>query len=135
MFTGIDPIINLTSKELGSILKNPVKSAEAVNLVYVKDIDPGIKRIKKGKTFQYLLKNRQLNRKSTDFLANSTDFVENPADFLRNPTDILKNSSDVLKNPAEFLKNPTDFKGNPTDVVENPADFLKHPTEPSEGLC
>ncbi len=61
MLTGIDPILNLTSKELGSILKDSVKSAEAVNLVYVKDADPGIRRIKKGKKFQYLLKDRKLS--------------------------------------------------------------------------
>jgi DNA topoisomerase-1 len=63
MLTVIDPIINLTSKELGSILKDSVKSAEAVNLIYVKDADPGIKRIKKGKQFQYVLKDRKLKSK------------------------------------------------------------------------
>ncbi|MES2514314.1 MAG: DNA topoisomerase IB [Bacteroidota bacterium] len=63
MLTGSDPIINLTSKELGAILKDSVKSAEAVNLVYVKDVDPGIRRIKKGSSFQYILKNRKVSNK------------------------------------------------------------------------
>jgi DNA topoisomerase-1 len=63
MLTEINPIINLTPKELSSILKDSVKSAEAVNLIYVKDADPGIRRVKSGKKFQYILKDRKLNSK------------------------------------------------------------------------
>ncbi len=63
MLTGIDGIYNFTTKELGSIVKNPIKSAEAANLIYVKDSDPGIKRIKRGNKFQYLLKNKKLVNK------------------------------------------------------------------------
>ncbi|MBA3680947.1 MAG: DNA topoisomerase IB [Bacteroidetes bacterium] len=58
-----DEIIKLSPKKITSILKNSVKSAEAVNLVYVKDAEPGIRRVKKGKNFQYLLKDKKLSDK------------------------------------------------------------------------
>ncbi len=63
MLVTSDEINRLTPKKITSILKDSVKSAEAVNLVYVKDADPGIRRIKKGKSFQYRLNNKNLNNK------------------------------------------------------------------------
>ncbi len=60
MFT--DPI-NLSQVKISTLLKDVVKTAEAVNLVYVKDAEPGIKRIKKGKSFHYILKDKKLSDK------------------------------------------------------------------------
>ncbi|HEY1038443.1 MAG TPA: DNA topoisomerase IB [Bacteroidia bacterium] len=57
------PEIKLNLKKIRSILKSPEKSAEAVNLIYVKDAEEGIKRIKKGKGFSYLVKNEKLKSK------------------------------------------------------------------------
>ncbi len=45
--------IQVSDKVLKTILHDAEKSAEAVNLVYVHDHEPGINRIKKGKTFIY----------------------------------------------------------------------------------
>ncbi|MCD6065830.1 MAG: topoisomerase [Bacteroidetes bacterium] len=55
--------IKLSARKINSILKDGAKSAEAVNLVYVKDADPGIQRVKKGPDFSYVLKNRKINSK------------------------------------------------------------------------
>lgn len=46
-------ILQLPKRKLKSITGNPEKSAEAVNLIYVRDTEPGIKRVKKGKNFNY----------------------------------------------------------------------------------
>jgi DNA topoisomerase-1 len=48
-------ILQLPKRKIKSIIGDPEKSAEAVNLIYVSDAQPGIKRIKKGKHFQYLV--------------------------------------------------------------------------------
>lgn len=45
--------IQIPDKVIKTILHDAEKSAEAVNLVYVHDHEPGINRIKKGKTFIY----------------------------------------------------------------------------------
>ena len=47
-------IVKLTNREIKRIIGNPEKSAQAVNLIYVKDCDKGISRIKKGKKFTYI---------------------------------------------------------------------------------
>ena len=60
MFNGV---ITLSKKEINSIAKDPVKTAKAADLVYVRDAEPGIKRLKKGKNFHYVLKNKKLNDK------------------------------------------------------------------------
>ena len=50
-----EPEIPLLSKrQINSILKDAVKAAKAVNLVYVSNPDTGILRVKKGETFEYL---------------------------------------------------------------------------------
>lgn len=48
-------ILQLPKKKIKSIIGDPEKSAEAINLIYVHDTEPGIKRIKKGKEFEYLV--------------------------------------------------------------------------------
>ncbi|MEO6304422.1 MAG: DNA topoisomerase IB [Bacteroidia bacterium] len=63
MLVVADEIIKLTPKKLTSILKDSVKSAEAVNLTYVKDAEPGIRRIKRGKNFSYVLKDKKVKGK------------------------------------------------------------------------
>ena len=50
-----DEILQLPKRKIRSILGNPEKSAQAVNLVYVHDTAPGIRRIKTGKSFNYIL--------------------------------------------------------------------------------
>ena len=57
-------IISVSSKELSTIVKDVVKSANAVDLVYVRDNEPGIQRIKKGKGFSYLYKSKKITKKS-----------------------------------------------------------------------
>ncbi|MBC8034183.1 MAG: DNA topoisomerase IB [Chitinophagaceae bacterium] len=49
-----EEIIKLTKKKVESILRDPEKSAKAVHLVYVTDTQPGIVRVKAGKSFTYL---------------------------------------------------------------------------------
>ncbi len=48
-----DEILQLPKRKLRAIIADPEKSAQAVNLIYVHDTGPGIKRIKKGKQFIY----------------------------------------------------------------------------------
>ena len=49
-----EEILQLSKKKLRVIIADPEKSAQAVNLIYVHDTAPGIKRIKKGKKFDYI---------------------------------------------------------------------------------
>jgi DNA topoisomerase-1 len=56
--------ISLTHRELVKIHSDPKKSARAVDLRYVKDSEPGITRIKKGKGFAYLVNGKPLKNKS-----------------------------------------------------------------------
>jgi len=58
-----EDIMNLSQKEMSLIVKDAVKTAEAVNLVYVRDIEPGINRVKKGNNFHYLIENKKVNNK------------------------------------------------------------------------
>jgi DNA topoisomerase I len=46
--------VTLSSKKFRAIGTNPQKNAAAVNLVYVSDAQPGIKRVKKGNRFYYI---------------------------------------------------------------------------------
>jgi DNA topoisomerase-1 len=48
-------ILTITRSKLKKIVNDPVKTAEAVNLIYVNDTEPGIRRIRKGKTFYYVM--------------------------------------------------------------------------------
>ncbi len=53
-------IESLPAKKIEKIIGDPVKSAEAINLVYVNDSEPGIQRIKKGKNFTYRYREKPL---------------------------------------------------------------------------
>lgn len=53
-------IESIPLKKLEKIIGDPVKSAEAINLVYVNDAEPGIQRIKKGRSFAYIFRDKPL---------------------------------------------------------------------------
>jgi len=55
--------IELSHREFLSADKNYARAAEFVNLVYVRDTDPGITRLKKGKGFAYFLEEKSLKNK------------------------------------------------------------------------
>jgi len=55
-----DIISQIPIKKIKRLLDDPQKSAAAVNLVYVSDSQPGITRLKKGKSFTYLHKGKRL---------------------------------------------------------------------------
>jgi DNA topoisomerase-1 len=57
--------IRLTKRKIISIIKDPVKTAEAVNLVYVNNTQPGIIRKKKGKDFVYLADGKPVTDEET----------------------------------------------------------------------
>lgn len=48
-------LIKLPNRKIKDILGNPEKSAQAINLIYVSNNEKGIRRIRKGKRFAYLL--------------------------------------------------------------------------------
>ncbi|MFZ1826881.1 MAG: DNA topoisomerase IB [Chitinophagales bacterium] len=48
-------------KKIELILNDNAKAAEAVNLIYVTDKEPGINRIKKGKGFSYKIENKKID--------------------------------------------------------------------------
>ncbi|WP_207495044.1 DNA topoisomerase IB [Aridibaculum aurantiacum] len=53
-------IAQIPKRKIRSLLKDPEKSAEAVNLVYVSDCQPGISRVKKGSSFEYWYEGKQV---------------------------------------------------------------------------
>lgn len=57
--------INISNKKIKSIVHDAEKSAAAVNLVYVHDTQPGIKRVKKGKKFIYLSGTKKIEDESS----------------------------------------------------------------------
>ncbi len=60
-------ILQLPKNTIKSILGDPEKSAQAVNLIYVHDTAPGIRRIKTGKSFNYILGNSHTITEGDDF--------------------------------------------------------------------
>ncbi len=58
-----EEITKLTKKKIAKIINDPEKTAKAVNLVYVNDLNPGIERIRKGKDFAYVLENNPVKDK------------------------------------------------------------------------
>ena len=52
--------IRLPKRKMSSILKDAAKCAEAVNLVYVSNLDPGISRVGKGKEFEYYFRDKRI---------------------------------------------------------------------------
>jgi DNA topoisomerase-1 len=59
-----EPVLSLTHAELLRADKDYEKAAHAVNLVYVRDNMPGIRRLRKGKGFSYLLENNTIKDSS-----------------------------------------------------------------------
>ena len=55
MQKSVEEVLPLSNQKIKNILGNPEKSAQAVNLIYVHDTEQGIKRIRKGKHFSYLV--------------------------------------------------------------------------------
>jgi DNA topoisomerase-1 len=60
MPTSTDALPKLTAKKLSKIIADPVQSAEAVNLLYVTDSQPGITRLKKGNGFTYVFRDKKV---------------------------------------------------------------------------
>ncbi len=56
-------ILTLSRSKLRKIVNDPVKTAEAVNLIYVNDTDPGIRRVRKGKSFYYVMNDLKVEDK------------------------------------------------------------------------
>ena len=56
----IDYEPKISKRKIRSILNDPEKTDEAVNLVYVSDTAPGITREKKGEKFGYSFKGKKL---------------------------------------------------------------------------
>lgn len=63
MFTELKDIVALSFEEINSLAKDAVKTAEAINLIYVRDAEPGIRRIRKGNQFYYVLNNKRVRNK------------------------------------------------------------------------
>src|SRR5690349_187704 len=59
-----EEVIQLSKRKISSILKDAAKCAEAVNLVYVSNTDPGITRVRKGKDFEYFLNGKKYSDKA-----------------------------------------------------------------------
>lgn len=59
----MEQVIELSHKEYLKIHKDYGKAAEAADLVYVNDKEPGISRLKKGKGFVYIYDNQPLKQK------------------------------------------------------------------------
>lgn len=53
--------IKIDKRKLRSIAKDPVKSAAAVNLVYINDTEPGISRKKNKDKFEYFFKEKKID--------------------------------------------------------------------------
>lgn len=57
--------VRLTNKKIQSILSDAEKAAQAVNLAYVQDNQPGITRVKHGKAYHYFFGKKQLVNQKT----------------------------------------------------------------------
>lgn len=64
MDTLTDLVENLSKRKIKTIINDPVKTAEAVNLIYVSDTSPGIIRKKKGSNFYYLMGGEKIKDKN-----------------------------------------------------------------------
>lgn len=60
-----EEIVKLPKRKIRSIINDPVKTADAVNLVYVHDSREGIRRKKKGKGYYYVLGDKRVSDKET----------------------------------------------------------------------
>jgi DNA topoisomerase-1 len=57
--------VKLTRRKIKSIVKDPEKSAKAVNLIYVSDQEEGIKRIRENDVFVYSYQNKKIEDEET----------------------------------------------------------------------
>lgn len=64
MEISIEEKIKLPKRKIKAISKDPKKLAIAIDLVYVSDSHPGIKRVKKDNDFGYLVDGKKLNDKT-----------------------------------------------------------------------
>ena len=53
-------VVSLPKKKIEKIIGDPVKTAKAVNLIYVSDAEPGIIRKKDGKEYTYLQEDKEI---------------------------------------------------------------------------
>ena len=60
-----ESIALIPRRKIKALLKDPVKTAEAVNLVYMNDTVEGIERRKKGETFEYYYKGKKIKDAET----------------------------------------------------------------------
>lgn len=63
--TDVEVDIKLTNKTIEAILNDPQKAAEAIDLLYVQDSQPGITRRKQAKSFHYFVGKKKLTDKKT----------------------------------------------------------------------
>ncbi len=68
--------IKISKRTLRSLVSDPIKSAEAVHLIYRPDNEPGIARTKKGKQFHYTQNGKEV---SADDMARIKSLVLPPA--------------------------------------------------------
>ncbi|MEP6711027.1 MAG: DNA topoisomerase IB [Ferruginibacter sp.] len=64
MTDNIEVIEDLSKTQLKKIINDPVKTAEAVHLVYISDAVPGIVRKKSGDSFTYLFQEKKVKDKA-----------------------------------------------------------------------
>lgn len=55
-----DGEIQISARKIRTIIKDPQKSAAAVNLIYVNDQQPGICRVRKGESFEYFFSRKKI---------------------------------------------------------------------------
>lgn len=60
-----DPIAGISKRRIKSLIKNPVKTAEAVNLIYMSDNKPGIERKKIENDFEYYYEGKKVTDEAT----------------------------------------------------------------------
>jgi DNA topoisomerase-1 len=65
MDTDIEKILRLPEKKIKAIVHDTAKAAKVISLVYISDTTEGIRRVKKGKSFSYLLKKETITDKET----------------------------------------------------------------------
>lgn len=55
-----EEILKISRRRIKSLFKDPIKSAEAVNLRYVSDHEPGIERVQAGDRWEYYYKGKKI---------------------------------------------------------------------------
>jgi DNA topoisomerase-1 len=55
-----EQILAISKRKIKTIIKNPVKTAQAINLIYVSNTEEGIIRIKKGQSFHYIFRDKKI---------------------------------------------------------------------------